>query len=405
MIQTMHILAASTSIGDTLSKFFRTAKEGFETLGPVGGIILAVIVFIVGRMVAGSIRGLIVKALNKTEIDNKLASMLGHESGVTKGIANFVYCLLLLFVVIIALGFAKMDKISGPLQDMLSQFLNFIPNVLGAGILLYVVLMVAKLVKQLAAGVLDGAKLDERLGSKPGEKPVSSSLTTALYCFIILLFTPAVLEFLKIDSVSRPVGDVVDSILSSVPNIIIASILIAVGVVIGQIARKLVTNLLDAAGANQWPAKIGLDVPTEGKSSLSNVVGLVVMISVAVVMVSAAIKELKIDLLSDASVGFVGLYFNIVLAAIILGAGILFSKYAYKNLADKNITLAKVIRAVIIVVATVVALDRTGLAPELTGLPYQFAIYALATAFGIGGAIAIGLGGKDYVARFLERKG
>ena len=125
-------------------------------------------------------------------------------------------------------------------------------------------------------------------------------------------------------------------------------------------------------------------MPTEGKSSLSNVVGLVVMISVAVVMVSAAIKELKIDLLSDASVGFVGLYFNIVLAAIILGAGILFSKYAYKNLADKNITLAKVIRAVIIVVSAVVALDRTGLAPELTGLPYQFAIYALATAFGIG---------------------
>ena len=179
MIQTMHLLAASTSIGDTLSNFFRTAKEGFETLGPVGGIILAVIVFIVGRMVAGSIRGLIVKALNKTEIDNKLASMLGHESGVTKGIANFVYCLLLLFVVIVALGFAKMDKISGPLQDMLSQFLNFIPNLLGAGILLYVVLMVAKLVKQLAAGVLDGAKLDERLGCLLYTSPSPRDLSTS----------------------------------------------------------------------------------------------------------------------------------------------------------------------------------------------------------------------------------
>ena len=88
-----------------------------------------------------------------------------------------------------------------------------------------------------------------------------------------------------------------------------------------------------------------------------------------------------------------------------MGVGILLSKYAYKNLADKNLTLAKVARVAILVIVTVVALDRTGLAPELTGLPYQFAIYALATAFGIGGAIAIGLGGKEYVARFLDRKG
>ena len=146
-------------------------------------------------------------------------------------------------------------------------------------------------------------------------------------------------------------------------------------------------------------------MPTEGKSSLSNVVGLVVMISIAVVILGTAIEVLNIGLLSDASVGLVELYFNVLLAAIILGAGILFSKYAYKNLADKNVTLAKVIRIAILVVVTVVALDRAGLAPELTGLPYQFAIYALATAFGIGGAIAIGLGGKDYVARFLDRKG
>ena len=110
-------------------------------------------------------------------------------------------------------------------------------------------------------------------------------------------------------------------------------------------------------------------MPTEGKSSLSNVVGLVVMISIAVVILGTAIEVLNIGLLSDASVGLVELYFNVLLAAIILGAGILFSKYAYKNLADKNITLAKVIRAVIIVVSAVVALDRTGLAPELTGLP------------------------------------
>ncbi|MBK1829665.1 mechanosensitive ion channel [Verrucomicrobiaceae bacterium R5-34] len=405
MIQPLLLLAANDSFGDKFNQFMMNIRQGVDTLGPIGAIILAILVFVVGRIFARMLRGLIIKALGKTDLDDKLAKMIGHESGAAKGIANFVYYLILLYLAIFALGVAELDEISGPLQDMLGKFLNFIPNIVGAGVLLFFVLIVAKVVKNLAAGVLDGAKLDERLGSKPGEKPVSSALVTALYCFIVLMFIPSVLHFLNIDSVSEPVSGVVNSILGVVPNIIVACILVAVGILIGQIARRLVTNLLDAAGANTWPSKLGLDVPQEGSRSLSHVVGLIVMISVAVLLISAAINVLEISILSSASEGFVEGYFRILLAVIIFGVGLLLSKFAYTNLADKNITLAKAARIGILVLTTVVALNRANLAPELTGLPYEYAIYALATAFGIGGAIAIGLGGKDYVARWLERKG
>ena len=114
---------------------------------------------------------------------------------------------------------------------------------------------------------------------------------------------------------------------------------------------------------------------------------------------------MNISLLSGASEGFAEGYFRVLLAVIIFGGGLLLAKFAYTNLADKNATLAKAARIAIIVLTTVVALKRANLAPELTDLPYQFAIYALATAFGIGGAIAIGLGGKEFVARWLDRKG
>jgi len=405
MTQPLQLLAGDISFGDRFSNFLTTVRQGVDTLGPIGAVILAVLIFIVGRIVARMFRGLIIRALGKTELDDKLAKMVGHESGAAKGIANFIYYIVLLYLAIFALGVAKLDKISGPLQDMLSKFLNFVPNVVGAGVLLFFVLIVAKVVKNLAAGVLDGAKLDERLGAKSGQKPVSNALVTALYCFIVLMFIPSVLAFLKIDSVSEPVGDVVNSILSAVPKLIVGSILVAVGILIGQIARRLVTNLLDAAGANKWPAKLGLDVPQEGNRSLSSVTGLIVMISVAVLLISAAINQLEINILSSASEGFVEGYFRILLAVIIFGVGLLLAKFAYTNLSDKNITLAKAARIGILILTTVVALKRANLAPELTGLPYEYAIYALATAFGIGGAIAIGLGGKEYVSRWLDRKG
>ena len=60
-----------------------TVREGVDTLGPIGAIILAILVFVVGKIVAGMLRSLIIKGLGKTELDDKLAKLVGHESGGT----------------------------------------------------------------------------------------------------------------------------------------------------------------------------------------------------------------------------------------------------------------------------------------------------------------------------------
>lgn len=92
-----------------------------------------------------------------------------------------------------------------------------------------------------------------------------------------------------------------------------------------------------------------------------------------------------------------------LLAIIIFGAGCLAASFAHKNLADKNSVLATAAKVAILILTSAVALQRTGLAPDLTGLPYEYAIYALATAIGIGGSIALGLGGRSWVESKLEK--
>lgn len=397
--------AAKASFSDKLGEFFARMEQGFDAIQPFGSYLLAILVFLVGRMVARLAKALVYKSLGKTEIDDKIARLVGYEGAAEGAIANFVYYIFLLFVAILALGVAGLDKVSEPLRDMLNQFLGFVPNLLGAGILLYFVLLVAKAVKKLASGAMDAAKLDERLGAVAGKTPVSGALATALYCFIVLLFTPDVLEQLGLDSISEPVGNVIATILGSVPNIVIASVLVALGILVGGIARRLVSNLLEAAGANAWPAKIGLDIPSEGKGSVSNMAGLIAMVSITVLLVGAAINELNIGLLEGASEILVQGYFNVLVAIVILGSGWLIAKFAYQNIADKNVVLAKAAKYGILVLTVVVALERSRIAPDLTGLPYTIAIYAVGVALGVGGAIAIGLGGREYVSRFLERKG
>ncbi|MFK7909887.1 MAG: mechanosensitive ion channel [Akkermansiaceae bacterium] len=405
MLQSIPILAASESFGDKLGEFFTRVQQGFDAIQPFGAYVLAIVVFLLGRVVARLIKGLVYKGLKKTEVDDKIARMVGYEGAAEGAIANFVYYILLLFLAILALGVAGLDKVSEPLRDMLNQFLGFIPNLVGAGVLLYFVLLVAKAVKKIAAGAMNAAKLDERLGAAAGKAPVSNSLATALYCLIILVLVPDILGLLNLGAVSDPISNVVDSILGAVPNLVLASVLIAVGILIGQIARRLITSLLEAAGANEWPGKIGLDISPEGKGSVSNMAGLIVMISVVVLIVGAAINTLEIDMLAGASEIFVEGYFNILIAIIILGAGWLVAKFAHKNLADKNAMIAKAAKFGILILTIVVALQRSNIAPELTGLPYTVTIYALGVALGVGGAIAIGLGGREYVSRWLERKG
>ena len=61
--------------------------------------------------------------------------------------------------------------------------------------------------------------------------------------------------------------------------------------------------------------------------------------------------------------------------------------------------------ASLIGIASVAALNRSGIAPDITGAPYQAALTGLALALGLGGGIAFGLGGKDAVHRWLEKRG
>jgi len=405
MYTELTLLADFSDVLRTVTDFFQTVKAAFASFGLLGQLVLALIVFYFLRKAAGGAKKVIESLLSKTSIDNKIAQKLGCEANVEKGFSAFIYGILLLYAAIIALDAGGLDKASGPLHAMLTDILEFIPRAVAAGVLLWILVFIAKIVSQLLGNVLSVAKLDERLGNITGNEPVAKSLVVAAQSFLILLFVPAVLDVLGVAAIADPIKGIVTQITEAVPYILVAGVIIAVGVLIGQIAKRLIENVLNATTVNSFPEKIGLALPSEGKGSVSGIAGLLVQVSVIVLSLTAAINHLNIEILSEFSKGLVGGYFNIVLAVLILGAGLLGSKFAYGALSDKSLMLAKVVRVIIIVMTTVVALKRTNLAPELTGLPYTVAIYAIGVAVAIGGGIALGLGGKDFVNRFLSKRG
>lgn len=398
-----NILGADFS--DKLLEWSNTIQQTFMSFGAVGKIILVLLIIWLGKIAAKLIGKGVEKALDKTDLDDKIAAKLGHQTNVSKAIGGFVFAFVMLFVLIFALDMAKLETVGGSLQETFNDIFQFVIRLALAGVFAYVILEIAKIIKGLVTGVMFAANVDSRLGAATGATPITNAVATSIYCFFILLFTPAILNVLGIEAVSEPIRGIVNQITDVVPNIIGAGLLIFIGLMIANICRELVTNLLKATNVDSFPAKIGLSVPAEGKKSVSSVVGLIVMICITVLIVTAAIAQIEVGILTEAAYVFRDGFFGVLFAVIIMGVGLLAARFAYDNLVEGNGTLAKAAKYVIIVLSAVIALDRSGLAPDLTGLPYTVAIYALGVAFGIGGAIALGLGGREFVSRWLSKRG
>lgn len=399
-----HITLSLGALTDTIQNWISVVKEALGSLGMFGNILLLLLILFIGKFIVKIIGKVVTKALAKTNLDEKLSAKFGNDTNITGGIVGFVKAIAFLFILLFGLNIAGLDDVSEPIKNLLNQFFGFIPNLIVAGILGFIIVMIAGLIKQLVSDVLNASKLDERLGSTPGTTPVSGSLAIALYAFILLLCAPAVLDALGIEAISTPVKNIVNSVVAAIPKILIAGVILAIGGLIGSIAKRLVENILKGTNVDSLPAKFGMNVPTEGSRALSSIAGTVTMISIVILSLTAAIKELDIDILSQASDGLFTGYFNILVALIILTAGIVASRFAYDHLVGGNAQLAKVAKYAIVVFTSVIALDRAGLS-DMTSLPFTVAIYAAGVALGIGGAIAIGLGGQDFMSRWFSKRG
>lgn len=400
----MQKLLAAIDVIQGIKDGAQAVKEVFDIIpGDLGKILLALIVFLVLKKLAGLLKSVLDKMLSKTNLDEKLAAKIGYKSGISSMITSIAYLVLVIYAAVISLNVAELNTASEPLENMLQTLIGYVPQIIGAGILLYILMFIASIVKQLLGNVLEVARIDERIGSTSGT-PVASALVSAAYGFLILLFIPAVLDILNIEAISAPIRTITTQITNAIPNVLLAGVIVAIGFLIAQIASRVITNILKGTSIDALPAKMGVSLPEQGKTALSSLIGTVVMASILVTVISAALNELNIGILSSISVALVPGFFSVLLAAIILFAGVLGSKYAFNLLKDKNMLFAQVIRALILVIVTVVALDRAGIASHLTSLPYQVAIYALGFVVAIGGSIALGLGSKDYVANWLSKR-
>lgn len=267
----------------------------------------AVLILFVGWLVAYIAKAIVQGLLNRTNIDNRIASGLtGSDSiQVEKFISGLVFWTILLITIVAVLDTLELRVASQPLNSFLTQIGEFLPRLLGAGILLGVAWLVATLVKTLTVNALNALNVDERLNTQQdrtaassNQLSISQTIGTALYWFIFLLFLIPVLNTLNLQQALLPIEALVTQILTILPNILGAVIIGVVGWFAANIIRRIVTNLLSTTGIDHLGSRFGLSQTSSGGQSLSSILGTIVYVLILIPVAIAALNTLQIQAIS-----------------------------------------------------------------------------------------------------------
>ena len=262
--------------------------------GPIGSIIGAILIFIIGWLVALGIAALVRGVLSKINLNQRMNSSTGKSYDLEGIISKIVFWFIFVIAISGALSQLNLNSISAPFANMVNQVLTFIPNLIAAiavGVIGWVIATVARTAINAA---LSKTSMDERLSAKAGVKPMSSTIADMVYWFILLVVLTMVLGQLELDGLFAPLTNMVDKIFSFIPNILIAAVVFVVGYIIAKVVRGIVTNLVSTFDVQKLATKAGLSE----QNSLPNIAGSLAFLVVIIPTIIAALNALKIDVVA-----------------------------------------------------------------------------------------------------------
>ena len=131
-------------------------------------------------------------------------------------------------------------------NESLTQTAKFLPNLIIAIVIFLIGVFLASVAKKLLIKFLESINFEDLLskyGASKALRKSGSSITVSdllgelVRWFIVLIFLIPAVDLLGLSAVN----EIITRILLYIPNVIVAVIIVAVGVVFGNISRDLVT--------------------------------------------------------------------------------------------------------------------------------------------------------------------
>jgi len=367
-----------------------------EMLGPVasgklGHALIGLLILIVGLFVVKIVAGIFSRMLKKVNLLYR-SNADGSVTDLASPIALLVKAVLTIFILMAVLEHFGLTDVLAPLRDMVAELTSALPNIIGAGIIMYAGWIIAKIVSQVVSIGL--GKFDQKLAAKTGNNDIKvSAFGGALVLIAILLpIIVSALGVLNIPAISMPASAMIEKLMTAVPNIIGAGIILLVAYLVTKFVIHMLRTLLDGMHVDSLPEKIGAQNLFSESFTVTRLIGSAIMFFSMLSASTAAINLLGIDVISAIFAKVIEFGGGILIGSIILFVGYFLSNLAYTKLtASTSPVIANIARFAILGLVLAMGLRSMGLADNIVNMAFGFTIGGVAIAM----ALAFGFGGKD----------
>lgn len=404
-------------------------QQIFAYLPRIGG---AALLLGIAWAIATMVKAIVTRGLSRFNLDDQLAQQTGGSSPIVMNetIGNVLYWFIFLLFLPLILSALNLPGLLQPVEGLIDQFLQAIPRILTALIVLAIGWLVARISRGIVTNLLAATGADQ-IGTRVGlaantQDGVSLSglVGTIVYVLILIPAAVAALNELDIQAISDPAIQMLEQILTAIPQILMAGLVLVVFYVIGRFVSDLVVSILRGIGFDNIMGILGLPelsvpaaaqaqptVDAEGQPSTtvqtpsrtpSEVVGLIVLAGIVLFGAVTATEILQFEALTNIVQAILRVSARIISALVVFGVGLYLANLAFRLISAMGTsqarTLAQAARIAVIALVGAMALQQMGVATDIVNLAFGLLLGAIAVAI----AIAFGLGGRDIASEQIR---
>jgi hypothetical protein len=398
-LQTLNLSVVAQPINELLN----------QLLSYIPVLLGAAALLLVAWFVASALKYIVMRVLNAVKFEERVASQADlpeRETGYSETIANVLYWLVFLLFLPAVLGTLGLQGLLEPVQGIVDDILGVLPNILGAALILLVGWLGARILRQVLTNVLAGIGVDrfgERFGisNALGGQKFSFVLSTVVYVLVLIPILISALNALQIEAVSGPASAMLTTLLTAIPAIFGAMLLIAFAYFAARVVSNFITNVLSTVGFDKVLTYIGLGDVTSNTTP-SQIVGYLTTFAIMLFATIEAANLLGFTSLAELVSEFTVAAGGVLLAVVIFGLGLYLASLAERVIKDSGVAHASVLgtaaRIAVIVFSGAVALRETGIAQDIVNTTFTIILGTIAVAT----ALAFGLGSREIAAKELE---